>query len=66
VAFRKNIILKAAAYKVKKSSYLKRGSKVYQSHKEDALYDFMFEIVLSEDYEDNWHYRYTHENVKRY
>jgi len=57
VAFRKKIILKATPYKVNKSSYLKRGSKVYKSHKEDNLFDNMFEIILKEDYEDNVNYR---------
>jgi len=57
VAFRKKIILKATPYKVNKSSYLKPGSKVYKSHKEDLLFDNMFEIILAEDYEDNAGYR---------
>ena len=57
VAFRKIIILKAAPYTVNKASYLKQGSKVFKSHKEDLLFENMFEIILTEDYEDNWGYR---------
>ena len=57
VAFRKKIILKATPYTVNKTSYLKQGSKVYKSHKEDLLFENMFEIILTEDYEDNAGYR---------
>jgi hypothetical protein len=57
VAFRKTIILKATPYTVNKASYLKQGSRVFKSHKEDLLFENMFEIVLTEDYEDNWGYR---------
>ena len=57
VAFRKRIIRAAEAYKVNKASYLKKGSKIAQSGKEDHLFDLMFEIKLNENYEDNFHYR---------
>lgn len=57
VAFRKKIISEAVPYKVNKASYLKRGSQIAQSGKEDQLFNFMFEIKLNEHYEDNFHYR---------
>ena len=43
--------------KVNKGSYLKPGSRIAQSHREDHLFDNMFEILLNEDYEDNYNYR---------
>ena len=57
VAFRKRIIKIAKPYKVNKSSYLKPGSAIAKSRKEDHLFENMFEIVLNEDYEDNYDYR---------
>ena len=57
VAFRKKIIDVVKPYKVNKFSYLKPGSRIAQSGKEDHLFDCMFEIVLEEDYEDNYDYR---------
>lgn len=42
---------------INKASYLKRGSRIAQSGKEDALFDHMFEIELNENYEDNFRYR---------
>ena len=57
VAIRKEIIETAKPYKVNKLSYLKPGSKIAQSKKEDHLFDNMFEIELYEDYEDNYNYR---------
>ena len=57
VAFRKKIIKYAKPYKVNKNSYLKPGSAIAKSHTEDHLFDNMFEIVLNEDYEDNYDYR---------
>ena len=30
---------------------------MYKSHKEDLLFENMFEIILTEDYEDNAGYR---------
>ena len=44
-------------YKINKSSYLKRGSRIAQSGKEDNLFDQMFEIELNENYEDNYQFR---------
>ena len=44
-------------YKVNKNSYLKPGSAIAKSGKEDHLFDNMFEVVLNEDYEDNYDYR---------
>jgi len=40
-----------------KHSYLKPGARITQSHKEDYLFDNMFEIVLDQDYEDNFRFR---------
>ena len=57
VAFRKKIIKSATGISVNKNSYLKPGSKIAQSKKEDHLFDNMFEILLNEDYEDNYDYR---------
>ena len=57
VAFRKRIIKAAQGLTVNKGSYLKPGSRIAQSHKEDHLFDNMFEILLNEDYEDNYNYR---------
>lgn len=58
VAFRKKIILKAVPYRIEnKSSYLKPGAKITKTHKEDVLFDNMFEIILNEDYEDNYLFR---------
>lgn len=58
VAFRKKIILKAVPYLIEnKSSYLKPGAKITKTHTEDALFDNMFEIILNEDYEDNYLFR---------
>ena len=54
LSFRKNIIKSALPYEVNKGSYLKRGSAVAKSGKEDVLFDNMFEIVLNQDYEDNF------------
>ena len=56
-AFRKYIIKHAKPYKVNKKSYLKQGSAIAKSKKEDHLFDNMFEIVLKEDYEDNYTFR---------
>ena len=36
---------------------MKPGSKIAQSKKEDHLFDNMFEILLNEDYEENYNYR---------
>ena len=57
VCFRKNIIKQALPYGVNKESYLKRGSAVAKSGKENDLFDNMFEIELNADYEDNFQYR---------
>jgi hypothetical protein len=39
------------------SSYLKPGARITKSHKEDALFQNMFEIILREDYEDHYLFR---------
>ena len=57
VAFRKNIISKAVPYRVNKASYLKPGSRIAQQGVEDPFFANMFEIVLNEDYEDNYQFR---------
>lgn len=47
VAFRKKIILKAIPYTIENvSSYLKPGARITKSHKEDALFQNMFELIL--------------------
>ena len=57
VAFRKKIIQRAVPYKVNKTSYVKPGSRIAQAGTEDALFDNMFEVILNEDYEDNYQFR---------
>ena len=57
VAFRKKIIEEAKPYKVNKQSYMKAGSRIAQKGIEDQYFDNMFEIVLNEDYEDNYMFR---------
>ena len=57
VAFRKRIVKAATVVTINKASYLKPGSRVAQSHQEDHLFDNMFEVLLHEDYEDNYDYR---------
>ena len=52
VVFPKSIIESVTPYRVNKNSYIKPGSKIAQTHKEDKLFDNMFEIVLRADYED--------------
>ena len=64
VAFRKKIICAAAPYSINKASYLKRGSRVAKSGQEDALFDNMFEIELSQNYEDNYRYRHLERRKK--
>ena len=64
VAFRKRIIDDAVPYKVNKASYLKPGSAIAQSGKEDALFDNLFEIKLNDDYEDNYLFRDFERAVK--
>ena len=64
VSIRKTIIKSAEPYTVNKGSYLKRGSAIAKSHKEDAYFDNMFEVVLNEDYEDNIAYRKIEQEVK--
>ena len=56
-SIRKTIIKSAQTIEVNKGSYLKRGSRVAKSHKEDVLFDNMFEIILNQDYEDHFHFR---------
>ena len=61
VVFPKNIIDSVKPYRVNKNSYIKPGSAIAKSHKEDKLFDNMFEIVLKADYED-----YTdHRDIER-
>lgn len=57
VAFRKKIIQRASRFKINKGSYLKRGSHIAKSGKEDNLFDNMFEVELNELYEDNFQFR---------
>ena len=54
---RRNIIEICKPYKVNKSSYLKPGSRIAQSGKEDHLFDNMFELTLNDDYERNFKFR---------
>ena len=50
-----------------RKSYLKPGSAVTKSHKEDGYFDHMFEVVLNQDYEDNVDYkRIEHEKKVLY
>ena len=64
VSIRKTIIKTAVPYQVNKGSYLKRGSAIAKSHREDAFFDNMFEVLLNEDYEDNVYYRNIEHEVK--
>ena len=57
VSIRKRIIVSAKPYKMNKASYLKRGSKIAQSGKEDHLFDNAFEMELNEHYEDNYQFK---------
>lgn len=57
MAFRNKIINEAVPYSINKKSYLKRGSHIAQSGKEDDLFDNTFEIKLNENYEDNFRFR---------
>ena len=52
-------------YKINKASYLKRGSHIAKSGKEDNLFDFAFEIELNEHYEDNYLFRDIEKAVKK-
>ena len=61
VAFRRKIVKAADKITVNKNSYLKPGSQIAQMHTEDDLFDNMFEVILGEDYEDNFEFR----NVER-
>ena len=64
MSIRKTIIKSALPYEVNKDSYLKPGSAVTKSHKEDLLFDHMFEIVLSQDYEDHINFRKLENELK--
>ena len=57
VAIRKRLILTAEPYAVNKSSYLKPGTRMAKSKKEDKFFDNMFEIVLKDIYEDHYQFR---------
>ena len=57
VSYRKKIINVAQPYHINKASYLKRGSRIAKSGKEDNLFDHMLEIELNEHYEDNYLFR---------
>ena len=65
VSIRKAVIKCAQPYEVNKGSYLKPGSAVTKSHKEDKLFDNMFEIVLNKDYEDHFRYRKYEADAKQ-
>ena len=54
MAFRKRIIKCAVPYSVNKKSYLKPGSAIAKSKKEDKYFDNMFELELLADYEDHY------------
>ena len=66
VAFRKKIIEESEPYQINKASYLKPGSRIAQSKKEDHLFDFAFEVKLNEHYEDNYLYRNMERAVRRH
>ena len=57
VSFRKRIIKDAVPYKVNRASYLKPGSAIAKSKKEDKFFDNMFEITLKDDYENAYEFR---------
>lgn len=57
VVFPKRIIESVKPLYVNKNSYIKPGSAIAKTHKEDKLFDNMFEIVLRADYEDFTHER---------
>ena len=57
VCFRKSLIDRAVPYSVSKVSYLKPGTEIAKSRKEEPLFDNAFEITLKEDYEDNYRQR---------
>ena len=64
VSFRKQIVYTAKPYLINKGSYLKRGTRITQSGKEDDLFDNAFELELIEDYEDNYLFRDIERAVK--
>ena len=64
VAFRKNIINTAVPLKINKDSYLKKGSRIAKSGREDNLFDCAFEIELNEHYEDNYRFRDAERAIK--
>ena len=66
VAFRKKIIKAADNITVNKNSYLKPGSAIAQKHTEDHLFENMFEVLLHEDYEDNYDFRHEELAIKEY
>ena len=47
VTLRKNQIKAAVPIKINKESYIKKGSKIYQSKQEDVLFNNAFEIELA-------------------
>ena len=51
------MIKAAVPIKVNKDSYIKPGSAIAKSGVEDHLFDNMFEILLHDDYEENYDYR---------
>ena len=57
VSIRRSVIESAQPYHINKVSYLKPGSAITKSGKEEELFDNMFEIVLSQDYEDEFNFR---------
>ena len=52
VTFRKRKIEGTEPISINKASYVKPGSAIAKSGKEDKLFDNMFEITLRADYED--------------
>ena len=64
VSIRKTVIKTAKPYKVNKGSYLKPGSAITKSHREDKLFDNMFELILDNDYEDEVNYRKYETDLK--
>ena len=57
VSIRRTVVETAQPYKINKASYLKPGSAISKSGKEEELFDNMFEIVLTQDYEDEFNFR---------
>ena len=52
IQFHKTAIKYAKPYQVNKKSYLKPGTAIAKSGKENCLFDNMFEVVLKDDYSE--------------